>query len=181
MFLLRFSWSCGQSGSLVVRMIMNVGVVTLSAKEQIPSKWEICVPTDFYRAWAIFRVKNISFKFSARVFKSVYSGRYWLKLWMPSKHIPYRLIVNFSGRLWGRFPAWPWKSQCRKMFMTFWAKNLSTGNSGQGSPPNSDFIYFVRKHTYVLLFRILLFANAPTRKTGVSVEFLFLKYTTVFN
>lgn len=181
MFLLRFSWSCGQSGSLVVRMIVNVGVVALSAKEQIPSKWEIRVPTDFYRAWTIFRVKNISFKFSARVFKSVYSGRYWLKLWMPSRHIPYRLIVNFSGRLWGRFPAWPWKSQCQKMFMTFWAKNLSTGNSGQGSSPNSDFIYFVRKHTYILLFRILLFAKAPTRKTGVSVEFLFLKYTTVFN
>lgn len=160
---------------------MDEDVVTLSAKGQIPSKWEIRVSTDFYRAWTIFRVTNISFKFSARVFKSVYSGSYWLKLWKPSRHFPYRLIVNFSGRLWDRFPAWPWKSQCRKMFVTFWSKNLSAGNSGQGSPPNSTFIYFVRKHTYVLLFRILLFAKAPTRKTGVSVEFLFLKYTTAFN
>lgn len=160
---------------------MDEDVVTLSAKGQIPSKWEIRVSTDFYRAWTIFRVTNISSKFSARVFKSVYSGSYWLKLWKPSRHSPYRLIVNFSGRLWDRFPAWPWKSQCRKMFVTFWSKNLSAGNSGQGSPPNSTFIYFVRKHTYVLLFRILLFAKAPTRKTGVSVEFLFLKYTTAFN
>lgn len=160
---------------------MNEDVVTLSAKGQIPSKWEIRVSTDFYRAWTIFRVTNISSKFSARVFKSVYSGSYWLKLWKPSRHFPYRLIVNFSGRLWDRFPAWPWKSQCWKMFVTFWSKNLSAGNSGQGSPPNSTFIYFVRKHTYVLLFRILLFAKAPTRKTGVSVEFLFLKYTTAFN
>ena len=108
-------------------------------------------------------------------------GRYCLKFWKPSRHFCHKPFVDVSGRLWGRFMARPWKSQHQKVFINFWANNLSMGNSEQGPPLVCMFIHFVRKHSLMLLFRVFLFAKKPTGRVGVSFEFLLLKYTTMFN